>query len=69
MNAKTNGTMRAVVLTPNEKFDMPHIDESSWRCILRVLGDGTIKVRADYDVYVVRGARILTTIERTHANA
>ena len=69
VNTDTGGTMRAVVYTPNDTFDMPYIDETSWEGMKRILAsDGSnIEVQADYEVYVVRGRNhryIIHTIER-----
>lgn len=66
VNTATGGTMRAVVFPPNDTFDMPHIDETSWEAMKRILAsDGEdIEVQADYDVYAVRRTHILHTIER-----
>lgn len=66
VNTATGGTMRAVVFPPDDTFDMPHIDETSWEAMKRILAsDGKdIEVQADYDVYAVRRAHILHTIER-----
>lgn len=66
VNTSTGGTMRAVVFPPDDTFDMPHIDETSWEAMKRILAsDGEdIEVQADYDVYVVRRSHILHTIER-----
>ena len=69
VNTDTGGTMRAVVFTPNDTFDMPYIDETSWEGMKRILAsDGSnIEVQADYEVYVVRGRNsryTIHTIER-----
>ena len=66
VNTATGGTMRAVVFPPDDTFDMPHIDETSWEAMKRILAsDGEdIEVQADYDVYAVRRSHILHTIER-----
>jgi hypothetical protein len=66
VNTDTGGTTRSVVLLPNDKLDMPHIDETTWECIKRLLAsDGSnIEVDADYDVYVARRGYVLSTIPR-----